>query len=375
MQLIKKQERIAEIAFLSGIVISLLVMIVEYGEWSIPLRGRLLQIAFGLFCVKIAMTFYTKKEWSAVILLGIIGVLSYVCSGDEYAVSVIVMIFASKHVDMRRACKWILGAALIATLITAILSLCGIGGIPVDIRDYGRGGEEARWCFGFGHANNFHGTIWYLTALCVYLFFEKMDWRHYIALTAGNVILFCFTISKGGFIATQLVLVVAWMLYYIKPLTKQTWIYLCGLLALVGVFLISLISVSVESQFLMFLDKLFTGRINLAYQYANISTWKILNSGGELGVVDNGWVTIFYNYGYIVGTIFFLFHLFLIYKMWKDKNGVLLVLVISCVFYTFMESTYTMNNAYLLSNISYIAAMILMAGKKEPKNESEWIKG
>lgn len=378
MQLIKRKEWLGSIAFYIGLVIHLLLMAVGYGDWGIPFHGRLMQIAFLFFCVKILLTYYSKAEWLAMILLGGLGVLSYVGTGDEYVVSVIVMIFAAKNVDMRRVCRLIFCTALAFTVVTAVLSLLGIGGVPVDIRDYGRGGEEARWCLGFGHANNLHGTVWYLTALAVFLFFEKMDWRHYLLLTAGNLVLYYFTISKGGLIATQLVIVAALLLRYIKPLVEQAWIYWCGVLGIVGVFLISMVSVSVEwttSSVLRLLDRLFTGRINLAYQHAHISMWKMISCAGEFGdTVDNGWVTMFFRYGYVFGILFVLFHLYLVYRAWKGKNGILLVLVITCVFYTFMEASYTVNSSYLLSNLCYIAAMFFMAEKEELKNESGELK-
>ena len=373
MQLIKKKERLGNIAFYIGMTIHLLLMVVGFGDCGMPLHGRLMQIAFLFFCIKILMTYYSKAEWLSMVILGSLGVLSYIGTGDEYVVSVIVMIFAAKSVDIRQVCKWIFLVALIFTVGTAVLSLCGIGGIPVDIRDYGRGGEEARWCLGFGHANNLHGTVWYLTALFTFLYFEKMDWRHYLILSIGNVALYYFTISKGGLIATQLVILAAFVLHYIKALQKQAWIYGCGVLGILGVFFISMISVSVEwlkSPILMLLDRLFTGRINLAYQHAHISMWKLISCAGEFGdTVDNGWVTMFFQYGYVVGILFVLFHLYLVYRTWKEKNGILLVLVITCVFYTFMEATYAVNNSYLLSNLCYIAAMIFIAGKKELKNE------
>lgn len=378
MQLIKKQERLGEAAFGLGIFIQLLIMVVGYGEWEMPFRGRLLQAAFVLFCIKILVTYYSKKQWIMMTALGIVGAVSYLFTKEEYVVSVVVMIFAAMNIDMKKWCKRIWLMAILVTIVTAVLSVIGIGGVPVDIRDYGRGGEEARWCFGFGHANNFHGTVWYLTALLVYLFFEKMDWKHYAMLTFGNIILFYFTISKGGLIAVQLVIIAACLLRYWKDLRNQAWIYVCSFLAILGVFGISMVSVSIEwsrSSILLFLDRIFTGRINLAYQYANISTWKWISSAGELGVVDNGWVTVFFNYGYLIGFLFLLFHVCLIYKTWKEKNAVLLILVMTCVFYTFMEATYTVNNVYLLSNISYLSAMILIAGKREPENEPKQIKG
>jgi len=377
MQLIKKQERLGELAFGLAMLIHLAVMVTGYGEWDIPLRGRLLQAAFVFFCIKILLTCYSRKQWIFIAVMGVIGSISYLFTKDEYVISVIVMLFAAVGTDMRKWCKYILFTALAITIVTAVLSLFGVGGIPVDIRDYGRGGEEARWCLGFGHANNFHGTIWYLTALSVYLFFEKMDWRHYLLLTFGNLVLFYFTISKGGLIAVQIVIIAACLIRYLRDLDKKTWIYICGMFAVISVFVISMISVSVEweqSRLLMFLDRIFTGRINLAYQHANISEWRWLSRAGELGVVDNGWVAVFFNYGYVIGFVFVLFHLYLIYKAWMKKNAVLLILIVTCVFYTFMESTYTINNAYLLSNISYLAAMILMAAKEEPENEPKQIK-
>lgn len=378
MQLIKKQERLGDIVFYLGIAIHLLIMVVGYGEWSMPYAGRLMQVAFALFCLKILVTCYTKTEWAVMIVLGIVGALSYLSTGNEYVVSVAVMIFAAKNTDMRRVCKWIWMLAVLFTIGTAILSLCGIGGIPVDIRDYGRGGVEARWCLGFGHANNIHGTLWYIVALMGYLFFDKMDWRHYLALAIGNFVLFYFTVSKGGMLAVFLVVIALVLLRYIKPLMNMGWIYICGVLGTVGVFVLSLVSVSVEwnrSSILLLLDRIFTGRINLAYQHAHISTWRMLASAGEFGdTVDNGWVTVFFNYGYVIGIVFFLFHLYLFYRTYKEKNGVLLTILLTCVFYTFMETTYTMNDVYLLSNPAYLVAMIFMAGKKEWKDESKQFK-
>ena len=378
MQLIKNKEQIGRGVFFAGVIINLGIMGGAYGEWSFPLRGRFLQASFVLFCIKILLTYYTKTEWLVMILLGIIGGVSYLCSGDEYVLSVVVMIFAAKKTDMRRVCKWIFGMALLASVITAILSIIGIGGILVDIRDYGRGGVEARWCLGFGHANNVHGTAWYLTVFLIYLFFEKLDWRHYAVLTIGNFILFAFTISKAGFIAMQLVLTAGFLLRYIKMLKQQSWIYFCGVLAFAGVVGISIISVSIEwlkSPILMFLDKVFTGRINLAYQYANISTWKLLSPAGELLVpVDNGWVKIFFDYGYLAGIVFLVFHVYLLWRIYMNRDAVLLIWIVTYFFYTFMEATFTVNSVYMLGNIAYIACMIVMAERKGCENEPKRVK-
>jgi len=61
-----------------------------------------------------------------------------------------------------------------------------------------------------------------------------------------------------------------------------------------------------------------------------------------------------------VGAVFTAFHLYLIYRAWKIKDGILFAIVVTSAFYIFMESTYMLNSSYLLCNISYIVAMILI---------------
>lgn len=377
MQLVKRQEKPGDIAFYIGIGIQLLIMVVGYGDWGIPLHGRLMQIAFILFCVKILTTEYSKAEWLSMFILGGIGILSYVGTKDEYVLSVIVMIFAAKNIDFNRVCKWILWIAIVFTVGTALLSLCGVGGMAVDIRDYGRGGVEARWCLGFGHANNLHGTVWYIVALAVYLYYDKINWKSCILATIGNLGLFYLTASRGGMIATQVVIILVGLSKYWKSLFSKKWIYLFATVEIIGVSILSVVSAIIPFEkhpILSIPDRLSTGRLHLAYWYADISKWNLLASGGELKAIDNGWVLMFFCYGYIIGIVFILFHILLVYKMWTNRNGVLITLLITGVFYTFMEATYMVNSAYLLCNVIYISAMIFMGEKEELPHESRELK-
>jgi len=373
MQIIKVNSKYVNIIFEIGIWIHLLIMSVGYGEWSIPYQGRLLQIAFGLFAIKILMTYYSKKEWVILLAIGVLGVVSYLFTRDEYVLSVLVMIFAAKSTDMRQICKRILVVASIATMVIAVLSLFGVGGIPVDVRDYGRGGVESRWCFGFGHANNIHGTVWYLISLVVYVFHDKLNWKHYSGMTVLNIVLFYLTGSRGGFIAMQAVIVFAALLPYYDAIGRKSLGYILCACEIIGVTLLSIVSAMIpfeEHPILAIPDRLSTGRLHLAYWYADISKWNIFASGGELKAIDNGWVVMFFSYGYVIGALFVLFHLYLLYRIWKQRNGLLLAILMTSVFYTFMEATYMTNPTYLLSNLSYIVAMLLLSDKKEQENES-----
>lgn len=368
IQLIKKGEVIGKYCFFTGVWIQLFVMMLGHSIWDMPFRGRFLQLAFVLFCVKIIMTEYSIWEWIAMILLGGLGCISYLVSGEEYVLSIIIMIFAAKHIEMRKVIKWIFYGALIGTVCIILLSLFGVGGMVVDVRDYGRGGVESRFCLGFSHANNLHGTLWYVMALFLYLFFDRLKWPHYIGLTILNVGGFLLTASRAGLIAAQILIVAVCIVHYYPKIEKQIAIYVLGALCIIGIMGISLASVTIrwtESAVLQLLDRLFTGRINLAYQGAHISNWGMFSPRGELGVVDNGWITVFFNYGYLIGILFVGIQIYLIYAAYKRKNGICLAILVTNAFYTFMEATYTMNNAYFLCNLSYVTAMILMGDEHE----------
>jgi len=374
MQLIRNKETIGIYCFYMAMFLYSLVMIVGHSAWEIPYRGRLLQIGFILCCLKIVVTKYSVKEWIFMILLGILGVASYLIISQDYVISIVVMIFAAKAVHMKPVIKWILYGTLLGVVCIVILSLFHVGGVIVDIRDYGRGGVESRWCLGFSHANNLHGTLWYITAMLVYLYFKKMKWTHYLVISVLNIGLYMLTLSRTGMFVIQIVIIAACILCYWPKIAKEIWIYLLGEICIVAAMVLSLVSVTIpkeNSPLLQLFDNFLTGRIVLAYKGANIVNWRLLSHAGELGEVDNGWVTTFFNYGYLVGIVFVAVQIYLIYIAYKRRNGIYLVILVTNAFYTLMEATYTMNGAYYLCNLSYVVAMLMMG----EKYESEGFKG
>ncbi len=146
---------------------------------------------------------------------------------------------------------------------------------------------------------------------------------------------------------------------------EKIWPYVAGYLLFGFVVVLTLISVTVDyyagyGPVLSKLNRITTGRINLAYQGACISNWRLFTSGADLSVtVDNGFAAIPANYGIVVGIIYILFVGFVMYKCTKQKNGITFAIVVTCILYTFMERSYTINDAYLLSNLTVVVAMML----------------
>jgi hypothetical protein len=376
VQIIKKCDKAANITYYIAILIHIAIMCEGFSVWETPQRGRLLQIAFALCCIKILMTYYEKIEWIAIALIGAISIAGYVCSKEKYVVYVAVLIIAARNVDMKVVLSLVYYGVLISTILIAVFSLAGLGGTVSETRDYGRGIVETRYYLGFSHANNLHGTIWYIYALAAIIYKDRMDWKHYTLATFFNVGIYVLTGSRAGLVVAQLIIFACIAYTYLnKFVFEKLWIYILGFVALVATLVLTIISVSVDpikgyGTVLTKINNALTNRLRLSYESAYIGDWHALTVGGShKDTIDNGFASIPAAYGYIIGLLFVVFIVYIMYRTYKTKDGILFSVIVTTILYTFMESSYTVNDAYLLCNLMFIAAMILMGSKTN--NEPE----
>ena len=376
MQIIKKCDKAANIIYYIAILIHIAIMCEGYSVWETPYRGRLLQIAFVLCCVKILMTYYEKIEWIMIALIGAISIASYICSKEKYVVYVAVLIIAARNVDMKVVLSLIFEGVVISTILISVFSLTGLGGTVSETRDFGRGIVETRYYLGFSHANNLHGTIWYIFALAAILYKDRMDWKAYIIATFFNIALYLLTGSRTGFAVAQLIVFAGIAYKYLnKYVFEKIWIYILGAIGLIATIVLTIMSVTINpvsgyGSILTKLNNAFTNRLRLAYESAYIGDWHAMTMGGShKDTIDNGFVSVAAGYGYIIAILFIAFIIYIMYKTYKKKDGLLFSVVVTTILYTFMESSYTINDAYLLSNRLFIVAMLLIGSKEKHGSE------
>lgn len=355
MSIADKKEKIATIVFYIGIILELIVMLCASGEFGLPFGSRLRHLAFVCFATKILLTKYEKKEWFIIALTGILAVLFYFVNGEELVLCITTMILSSKGVQKEKVFKLIFWMSLTGTLLIAGLSLIGVGGQYIDVRDYGRGSIEARWCLGFGHANNFHGMVWFVLAVGLYVYFAKLKWQHYVLLSVLNIGLYILTISRTGLAVTQLVICAAWIARYYKE-KNWKWTYYCGYAILAVSMILTLIGVIWGTTWNPVMEKinsLLSGRLEFAYWWADISRWHFFATAGTKELVDNGFAVLFCDYGVLYGCIYLFLNVLLIRHFQKNKNLLGLAVIVSCILYTLMEATFTLN-LYMLLNFTYV---------------------
>ena len=357
MQLIKKKEKLGNILFLIAILLELLIMMTDHSAITLPLRGRVAQLAFVLFGCKILTTDYSKIQWIFIILIGIIGSISYFTCGDEYVLRAALMVIAAKDIDLNKTGKIILWGTLAGTIVIMLLSLFGILGNAVDIRDFGRGMEESRWCLGFSHANNVHDIFWFITALYLLIYQKKCNWKHYVILTLMNLVLFYFTASRNGVLVAQMMIIGCALLHYFPVWNKRVLFYILTILGLTASMFFTVLAGlrGIErSRFVYYCDRLLTGRMEMVWEYAPVSGWELFPGPRSILHVDNGFATLFAGYGIVIGVCFVALIIYMIYYMYKKQNGIAVVFLATVIFVTFMESTFIFNVSLLCNPLYFL---------------------
>lgn len=350
------KEKAAEYLFWIAFMLEALVMMFSHSAFELPYAGRILHLAFVLFGSKILMTRYTRWEWIIIIVLGIVGVLSYFSMGEEWFIRIVMLIIASKNISIHKAVKYLFYIAASGAIIIIILSLLGYGGQTVDIRDYGRGSVEARWCLGFSHANNLHGTLWYVVSLGILTYINKLKWYHGVLITILNYFLYTFTLSRTGFLVTEMVILAALLYVYYPRIADWKWIYAAGgigtaFCAFIGIFVVAYGIFSLPG--LKGLSDMLTVRLEVLSWWESIEQWSLFGDGRERKLTDVGFITLISEYGYVIFSIYLLCLFVMIYYYCRNKKWMEFIVLMTCVLYTFMESTYVFN-VYLLGNFTFV---------------------
>lgn len=366
-----------DILFYMGITFEVVFMLFNLGAYTVPEWlniGRFMQFASILFLGKILLTKYSVKEWMIIGLTIAFGMISFFATGrDEWVLRVVLMLIASKGIDSVRISKYILKLTLVGTTCIVLLSLIGIGQPMINTMDYGRGfGEESRWTFGMGHPNHLHGLFCYVCMLSIYIYHQKLKWYHYLSVAILNVILFFFTISRTGLLATEILVVGAWIITGCKKEMLRKCLFIYGIVAIWGtvIFTIYVGKCGVHGTFLTLLDKALSGRLTFIDWYGDPETWRLFSQADDIGraTIDVTYGAIVNAYGYAVLFAYTILNTLLQIRLYKEKNDIGMVIFQTCILYGMMENY--MNSYFLMYNVVFILIMgrwhkLLDFGKQE----------
>lgn len=383
--------KIAYSCFYLGVIIEVLIVLVDKSAYTNPIEGRLFQITFLLFLIKVGLTRYTRKEYAAIFLFCVLGSVSYFATGRNEVIRVIMFIAACKNIDMKRCLKLVFYLTMCGCILIILLSVTGIYGAVSLTQDYGRGSVETRYTLGMGHPNALHCMVWALTTLLLYLYGEKMKVYHYVIVLLVNVGFFLLTDSRTSLLVTVFALMLCFLL------ANKKFEKLSRFSAAAGVFFTAMSvfgSVVIagnayrvycyvwrgdRSPVTMFFTKLndaLNGRIRILVENdtfeGTIQTWRLFSRPENNRFFDLGWVRLFYWYGIIPAGIFVLVMLLVMLYCYFKKHYMAIMLITSFAIYTVIEahgvSAYLARN-YVFFLIGAYWSFLLQGKVLKKKNE------
>ena len=359
----EKREKIGYYLFFAGIMLELLVMVTDNAaNFTIPYRGRLTHVAFLLFCIKILFTKYKVKEWLTLISLTFIACISYLTCDDEYVIRVIAFLFAAKGIELDRIFRVILVSVLVSTLVIATLSFFDISGSLMETRHFGRGDVETRYMFGFNHANNVHDILWFVFSLAIMTNKEKLKNLEVILFGIANFILYLFTRSRTGVIAIMLLVLLVLFIKNSRVSISSILLFIISIVSFVctvGLTLHASYYNVYTSRLVNILDPYLTGRLQMLTEHAFIEDWTWFPEARSTEYVDNGFSTVFYCYGIVIGILLLILILKLIYILFVSRDDYLAIVLIGIILVLFMESTFIINVSLLFNMLILIAADVV----------------
>lgn len=362
-------KKIGEACFWLGLMIELIIVIIDKSAYTNPLESQLFRLTFLLFCIKIALTKYSKNEWLCIFAFGAVMFLSYLVNEKDEAVRVIAFIAACKGMDIKKVMKVVFWVTLAGCAALIVLSLTGMYGAISLTADFGRGGLgeqmfETRYVLGMGHPNALHCMCWMLVVLAVYSYADVLKWYHFAAFMAADFVLFFFTDSKTGVIVWAFFVALTFVMWYSKQCREDKRIYIMGTVIVIGCVAFAMIGSHVENTYdtrdsLMHkIDMILNGRYQSCYaiEAARLENWKWFAAPENTEYFDAGFVRLFYWYGIIPGIIYIGMNIYLLYQSYREKDYVMFSMLVAFSIYNLVEahfiSVYTLRN-YLLVLMGY----------------------
>lgn len=361
-------KKIGEACFWLGLMIELLIVIIDKSAYTNPLESQLFRITFLLFCIKIALTRYSTKEWLCILLFGGIMSVAYLVNERDETVRVIAFVAACKGMDIKKVMKVVFWVTFTGCAALVVLSVTGVYGAVSLTADFGRGegGQlyETRYVLGMGHPNALHCMLWMLVVLAVYSYADRLKWYHFAGLGVLDIAFFSLTDSKTSVIVWMMFVVMTFIMWYSKKCRENKGVYILGAMIVLGCVIFAMIGSHVENTYLTQdtlmhkLDKLLNGRYQGCYavEAARLENWKLFAAPENTAYFDAGFVRLFYWYGIIPGIIYVGMNVYLLYQSYRQKDYVMFTMTVAFSVYNLMEahfiSVYILRN-YLLVLMGY----------------------
>lgn len=317
---------------------------------------------------KMCLTAYTKKEFIIVVLLLLLGAMTYLISGEKGALIYILMVTGLKNVSVKRV--FITGAWVwtISFVGMALLNMAHIIDGPFKVHEKLGMDMIIRWGLGQSHPNVLHISYLVFVMLLVYLQGERFGLKAATGFMLGNILVFLFSLSSTGVITVTFYLAICLYMHYRKKMNwpEQFLVKLIFPIILLYSFAAPLV---LKGELYERINDLSNTRLNLAKYFLTLKAPTVF--GNKISEIitsqltmDNSYVNAYVTYGILFAAAAFGGYFVLIRNCCrKDKNNELTI-ILACLVAGIMEP-FLFNTSFKNISLLFAGELLYTQGKEE----------
>lgn len=345
--------------------------------------GQKLFLLFALpaiFCglLKVLITPYTRRQWAVTGILLLMTVLVYWQSREKGILFIMFMILGMKNISLGKVMRTGLWVWSLCTAALSIFSFFRLEHTIYRVHQKMGLGHIFRWSLGSTHPNVLHITYFMLCAFILYQLAEKYNFKHFVLLMLGNVLVFFYSVSFTG-LGIVAIFLVGELYVRFRPkfclwekIAVNLVLPVCVLFSFLLPFIYARQTASGQpAPWILKLDSLLNTRIFLASQFmapefmspfgAEIALLKL-----PFGSIDCSYVWCYINYGLIPFLLFMAAYLILVADDCRKQKTREVVMVISFLMAGFTEQL-LFNTSF--KNITFLFLGELLYRQKEGEKE------
>lgn len=290
---------------------------------------------------------YSIYEFAFLIVAIMYSLLIMKINSDDLMLLMVIFCFGLWNTDKQKLLDIFFIVTSVSFICIVIYSICSGEGLTLSAAYREENVFISRYTLGYSHPNSLQGAYLRIVASFVLSRFCKTERKKkYILLEVLNIILFGLSNSRAGFVVISIILLLSFFYDIIIKIFKAKFFYILmsSLVIVVVCFTIYATYNYYNNPILIIINRIITGR----FQHANVFTSRyavsLLGTNiSELSLhltLDCGIISTLLSYGIIGFSIVLFIYLFGVRKMWQNCDYVNMIVVLSCVIYSAIESIY-----------------------------------
>lgn len=291
-----------------------------------------------IICILLQERKYKYKTVFLMLIPFSIIIYSYSITKNYNIIILILSVFAVKNIDIKSLIKYDIKMKVFLLISNIFFIFIGIIPNIVLYRDVG----IPRYTLGFSSPNSFGGIVFSICLESIYLNYEKIGFFSYVKLFLVIIMLDIICASRSVEICLVILMILI-PIYKNKIRLKKFIPYIMISYTIISFFLVYLYGEG--NSIAIKLDILFSTRLKCAYNFLNLYNINLFGNFfeevegwiGYVNTLDNGYIYLMLNQGIFIYIIIAYYNILLMKNTIKNKNNILIVVLIVLYTYGLME--------------------------------------